>query len=120
MSKVDETLQELASLDGFIACALVDYKSGMCLGTAGNTNEINLEIAAAGNSEVIKAKGKVMQNLGLKDQIEDILITLGNQYHLIRMLNSYDNLFIYLVTGKNGNLAMARHKLTSVEQQVQV
>src|ERR1051326_6337755 len=103
MSNISESLNELMTLDGAVACALVDYNSGMALGTAGNTDALNLEVAAAGNSEVIKAKNKVMANLGLADSIEDILITLGKQYHLILLLKSHSNLFVYLVTSKSGN-----------------
>jgi hypothetical protein len=120
MSNISESLEQLMSLDGAVACALVDQQSGMALGMAGNTDALNLEVAAAGNSEVIKAKNKVMANLGLKDEIEDILITLGKQYHLIRLLKSHSNLFIYLVTTKSGNLALARHKLSSVEGDITV
>lgn len=120
MSNISESLGQLMTLDGAVACALVDTQSGMALGTAGNTDALNLEVAAAGNSEVIKAKNKVMANLGLKDEIEDILITLGKQYHLIRLLKEHSNLFIYLVTTKSGNLALARHKLSSVETGISV
>lgn len=120
MSNITESLNELASIDGFVACALVDQQSGMALGTAGNPQDLNLEVAAAGNSEVIKAKFKVMSNLGIKDEIEDILISLGKQYHLIRLLKNHNNLFMYLVTSKSGNLALARHKLSDVESKIQV
>lgn len=120
MSNINEALQELGSLDGFVAAAMVDSQSGMALGTFGNPGDLNLEVAAAGNSEVIKSKAKVMQSLGLKDEIEDILITLGKQYHLIRLSKTHKNLFLYLVTGKNGNLALARHKLSDVEGRVQL
>lgn len=120
MSNITETLNELSQLDGFVAAALVDSQSGMALGTAGNPSALNLEVAAAGNSEVIKAKAKVMSNLGLKDEIEDILITLGTQYHLIRLMKKHKNLFIYLVTTKSGNLALARHKLSDVEGKIEV
>lgn len=120
MSNISESLQELMSIDGAVACALVDFQSGMALGMAGNTDALNLEVAAAGNSEVIKSKNKVMSNLGIKDEIEDILITLGKQYHLLRLSKKHNNLFIYLVTAKSGNLALARHKLSSVESIMEV
>jgi len=62
-----------------------------------------------------------MKALGLNDQIEDILITLGKQYHIIRLLSSNDALFIYLVLDKSrGNLAMARHSLAAIEKEMSV
>ena len=105
-------------IDGAVGVCLCDYKSAMCLGTAGG-NGLNLEVAAAGNTEVIKAKMKTMAALGLRDRIEDILITLGTQYHLIRMVSGNSTLFIYLALNKtNANLAMARHQLGQVEQKL--
>jgi hypothetical protein len=119
MSNVTATLDDLMKIDGSMAAAVVDSKSGMALGTIGAG--INLEVAAAGNSEVIRSKEKVMANLGLRDKIEDILITLGTQYHLIRPLTSAQNLFIYLVLQRDkANLAMARHKLSEAEKTMEV
>ena len=119
MANTTEALEALFKIDGAMAAALVDAKSGMALGTIGAG--INLEIAAAGNSEVIRSKQKVMNNLGLKDKIEDILITLGQQYHLIRPLGTAENLFVYLVLNKSqANLAMARFKLHEVESSLLV
>lgn len=120
MSNIKECLDGLLELDGAMAAALVDYTSGMSLGNVGNS-DLNLDVAAAGNSEVIKSKLKVMSNLGLKDEIDDILISLGKQYHLIRLLKSHKNLFVYYVLNKNNaNLAMARLKLGQAEQNIQV
>jgi hypothetical protein len=74
-------------------------------------------LAAAGNTEVIKAKMKTMAALGIRETIEDILITLGTQYHLIRPLSLKQGLFLYLVLDKSkANLAMARFKLLDVEK----
>ncbi len=89
------------------------------LGSAGGG--LNLDVAAAGNSEVVKTKMKVMSNLGLKESIEDILITLGSQYHLIRPTVKTPTIFIYLVLNKaQSNLAMARFKLTSIEADMEI
>ena len=116
---VSNTLETLMKIDGAMAGAVVDCKSGMALGMIGTG--VNLEVAAAGNSEVLRSKEKVMQSLGLNDQIEDILISLGKQYHLIRPLNKSKNLFIYLVLNREkSNLAMARHKLSDAEATLEV
>lgn len=104
-------------MEGAVGAALVDWQSGMTLGTAGGGPSLNLDVAAAGNTDVVRAKLKVMQNLGLEDNIEDILITITTQYHLIRMLEREQGLFLYLVFNKEqANLAMARYKLTTIER----
>ena len=115
MANVKESLTRILEIDGAIGACVVDSNSGMMLGSEGGAG-VNLEVAAAGNTEVVRAKRKTMKALNLNDQIDDILITLGKQYHIIRPLRSNDALFIYLVLDKNkANLAMARHHLTAAE-----
>ena len=114
MANVAESLKAILSIDGAMGCALVDVDSGMALGTAGGG--INLEIAAAGNTEVVRAKLRVAKSLGITGGIEDILITLQDQYHLIRPLTKKGTLFLYVVIDrKKGNLAMGRYKVSEVE-----
>ncbi|MET7991746.1 hypothetical protein ABZU76_12625 [Amycolatopsis sp. NPDC005232] len=121
---IDTALKEAMSIAGAIGVALVDYDSGMSLGTSGGGDWLDLEVAAAGNTEVVRSKLRVMASLALNDSIEDILITLHRQYHLIRLLNSVgsrNSLFLYLVLDRErANLALARHYLKRIEADLQV
>ena len=120
---VDESLKDAMSIKGAIGAALVDYTSGMTLGTAGGGNLINLDVAAAGNTEVVRAKMATMKQLDISGSIEDILITLDEQLHLIRLIDTKrgDGLFLYVALNKEqSNLAMARHQLATIEKQLAV
>lgn len=120
---VEEKMAECLEIEGATAAALVDSSSGMAVATVGNPRGLDLNVAAAGNTNVMKAKEKTMKDLGLKDTIEDVLITLSSQYHMIRPLTdaSGKGLFIYLVLDKEkANLAMARFKLGQIEKGVTV
>ena len=113
-------LESLSTIEGYVGTCLVDSDSGMMLGAHGGGN-VNLELAAAGNTQVVRAKRKTMNSLKLDDQIEDILISLGKQYHLIRPLATNPAIFIYLVLDRDrSNLAMARHQLKSFEGTINI
>jgi len=114
MATVNESLSGLLKSDGALCAALVDSNSGMMLGGAGTG--LDLELAAAGNTEVVRSKLKIMKSLGLNDSIEDILITLGKQYHIIRPVQAKAGIFIYLVLDRTrSNLAMARRACQEAE-----
>ena len=115
-------LKEAMTIAGALGASLVDYDSGMTPGSRGGTDAgLDLEVAAAGNTEVVRAKMRTMQALGLNETIEDMLITLDTQYHLIRLVTSPTGkgLFFYLALAKDqANLAMARRQLQSIETQL--
>ena len=118
---VQESLKQLKEIDGFIAAAVAHGESGMALGTEGGGAAFDIEIAVAANSEVVRAKNKAMSALKLNGSIEDILITLDTQYHLIRPKADNPIVFIYLaVDRKSANLALARLKLASIEKSLTI
>ena len=99
----------LNDLPGLLAVAVVDIQSGMALASHSNVASLNPETAAAYNTEVVKQKQKAMTALKLQgERIEDILMTLTNQMHLIK-LSDDGKKFIYLVANsRDTNLAIAR------------
>lgn len=121
MTDHNTVLKGAMEIEGALGVALVDYNSGMALGTAGSPIDLDLEVAAAGNSNVVQAKMRTMADLGLQQSIEDILITLDKQYHIIRPLARQDGFFLYLVLDRaRANLAMARFKLAGLEKNLKI
>lgn len=119
MANITDSLNELLTLEGAMCAAVVDANSGMLLGSAGSG--VDMELAAAGNTEVVRAKIKTMRALGLNDTIDDMLITLGKQYHLIRPSAKSEGVFVYYVLDKGrANLALARRKVQDVEKTLTV
>ena len=122
MSTVEETLKAALEIEGAIAAALVDHESGMSLGAVGGGTldlDLDLEVAAAGTTDVVRALVRTLARLGVQDAPEDVLVTLGSQLHLIRLVQSGNGqgLFLYLVLDRGrANLAMARRLLTVLER----
>ncbi|WP_030743169.1 hypothetical protein [Streptomyces sp. NRRL F-5135] len=119
---LETALKEAMSIEGALGVAVVDYESGMSLGTLGGGQGLDLEVAAAGNTEVVRAKARTLATLDIEDTVEDMLITLSSQYHLIRPLAaSHGSLFLYLALDrKRANLALARHSLKKVEGALEI
>jgi hypothetical protein len=122
MADIQHSLEEIMQIPGALGAALVDYSSGMTLGTAGN-GAFDLELAAAGNTEVMRAQMMTMGSLNLEDRVEDVLISLSTQFHLMRPLTSAagDGLFLYAaIDRERSNLALARRILQNVERTLDV
>ena len=103
-----ESFEKIAAeIPGFIAASLVDLESGMTLGTKTVRGDFDLAAASAYNSEMVKQKQKIMRALSLKTNLEDMLITLGDQIHLIKLVSP--TTFIYLAADRgSANIAIVR------------
>lgn len=118
MANLDDKIANLLDIEGSLCAAVVDSNNGMVMATAGAG--VDIEIAAAGNTDVLRAKMKTIELLKLNDKIDDILITLGKQYHVIRPLHSVEGAFIYLVLDtKHANLALARRKVNDFDVMIE-
>jgi hypothetical protein len=108
---VDAFDKVAADIPGYMAASLVDLESGMTLGLKSVRPDFDLAAASAYNSEMVKQKMKIMRALNLKTNLEDMLVTLGDQIHMIKMVNT--TTFIYLCVDRSmSNLAIVRNVLT--------
>ena len=97
-----------SDVSGVVASAVVDLDSGMTLAAKSNRSDFDLAVAGAYNSELVKQKMKIMKALNLKSSLEDMLLTLSDQFHLIKFLPG-GTTFLYIAVERSGtNLAILR------------
>jgi hypothetical protein len=107
--QIQDAFERVANdIPGFIAASLVDLESGMTLGARTSRADFDLTAASAYNSEMVKQKLKIMKALNLRTTFEDMLITLGDQIHLIKLVTPTS--FVYLAADRAAtNLAIVRN-----------
>jgi predicted regulator of Ras-like GTPase activity (Roadblock/LC7/MglB family) len=107
-----------ADVSGVIAAAVVDLESGMTLAAKTNRGDFDLAAASAYNSELVKQKLKIMRTLNLKSTLEDMLISLSDQFHLIKFMPGGTS-FLYLAADRSStNLAILRNSVNKHTQAV--
>ncbi len=108
-------LDHLRELDGCIATCLIDTESGVVLGAEAH-RDLDLQTAATGYTEMLRRERATIAALGLDDHLEDVLITLEGEYHILRSVAVRPSLCIYLVIDRRiGNLGLARFALAAAE-----
>jgi predicted regulator of Ras-like GTPase activity (Roadblock/LC7/MglB family) len=118
MVRID--LGTLKRLPGFLGAAVVDSETGLVLGRVDGANR-DLETAAAGNMDVVRAARRMVHALEIDDDVEDVLVTLGRQHHLARTVARSPAIFLYVALDRDSaNLALARITLKQVEEAITV
>ncbi len=109
-----EALDDLLQIDGALGAAVVDADTGMVLAQRGGT--VDLESASAATTEIVRAQGRALKMLSLQDDIDDILVTLTTQHHLIRPVRSNPQHFLYLVLDRSrAHLPVARIRMQDAD-----
>ncbi len=118
MSDVQESLARALAIDGAVGATLIDYASGGCLGAQGG-QKIDMELAGAAVTEVIRSKKRIIDNLGLDESIDEIIVTLDGQYHLIQSFERHDDIFSYLILDReHSSLPLARTHLRAIDREL--
>ena len=97
---IHTVLKEALKISGATGIAIVDFQQRTVLGSRDSGSGLDLEKVADGDSDVMRAKLYTLELLGYApDSVEDILITLDTELHMIRPLPRLreGGIFIYLV-----------------------
>ena len=114
-------LGELMRLDGLLFTALVDAGTGLVVASQGQGGDIDRAAAAA--TDVLRAHRRTLRHLGhtrATDPIDEVLVTVGNRYHVMRGVQGHPDHFILAVLDKlRTNLAMTRFRILEAQQALQ-
>ncbi|MEU2391220.1 hypothetical protein [Streptomyces sp. NPDC007369] len=133
MPGIDECLLEAMALPGARGAALVDWSSGLALGTAGESPVGDHETTAAETAELARAAAEyesfaqpapaAMAQAAAAGAdgppVEDVIVTTRTGYHVLRFVEtSFDSsVFLHLWLDRTeGNLALARHRLRALAE----
>jgi hypothetical protein len=92
----------------FVSTDVVSYESGLSIGGRSIDPDFDGSVAAASYAEVVKSNRLALELLGLgADSAEDVLITTGRVYILLRLLGESEYYHFMAIT-RRGNLGLAR------------
>jgi hypothetical protein len=115
MANLRASLNEIMEIEGAVGAAIVDYDSGVTLGGKGG-DTIDMELAGAANTHATLLIQELLHDNDLDEPIEDVLVTLGEQYHLTRFSEKHDTIFTYVILDRAAaTLALARRQLVQIE-----
>ena len=128
MPGIDECLLEAMSLPGARGAWLVDWTSGLALGSAGESPVGDHETTAAEGAELARAAAEFespADDGALPDPaaqpVEDLIVTTRAGYHVIRFVETAFDSSVCLhlwLDRSTGNLALARIRLADLAQRL--
>ncbi|MFD5202167.1 hypothetical protein ACFWM7_18860 [Streptomyces sp. NPDC058375] len=132
MPGIDECLLEVMRLPGARGASVVDWTSGLALGTIGDSPNGDHEATAAETAEVARmtAEQPAFARLGAADErsaespstpVEDVIVTTHDGYHMLRFVETaFDSsVFLHLWLDRSaGNLALARMRLGELAERL--
>ncbi|MGW1229394.1 hypothetical protein [Streptomyces sp. NPDC001478] len=133
MPGIDECLLDVMRLPGARGAAVVDWTSGLALGTIGDAPHGDHEATAAETAEVARMAAEqpafALGSSGTTDPpqdpaappVEDVIVTARSGYHILRFVETdFDSsVFLHLWLDRaEGNLALARIRLGEMAERL--
>lgn len=78
-----------------------------------------MELAGACSTQIVQANKDIIERLGLRDEPREALLTMEDQYHLIRLFRENNDVFSYLILDEEQcNLGLARTQLKAIDREL--
>jgi hypothetical protein len=118
LDAAQRSMNELMKLDGVLMCALVECLTNQALVSGGNAQDV--ERAAPAAADLMRSHRRSLRQLGHwrpNDPVDEVLVTAGSRYHVLRALNEHPDYFVLCVLDKlRCNLATTRFRIMEAQQ----
>lgn len=121
IKEIDLAFEEAKEgITGLKAISAVEVESGLAHGSLILDKAFDLDAASAYNSEVLKAKIKAKNAMGMtKEQIEIIIIELSSQIHILQPTTN-NKFLVYMAADRSTtNIGMARKVVLEVGKKIE-
>ena len=117
-TRAQQALSDMLTIDGLLGCAVVDGTTGLVLARESREDQpADLDLSAAASAQVLRAHRLAARNMGLSDQIDEVMVSAGPRQQVLRTVTRHPDLFLLALLDKQrANLALARYKLMEVEK----
>lgn len=108
------------NIQGYIAMSICDIETGECLFSESLDENFDIDLASACNLEVVNAKLKAIDALDLTESIDNIVIHLETQIHIIDITPSR-KYFIYLsVDSTKATIGLVKSMLKKYKKEIEI
>jgi hypothetical protein len=118
LRRTEALIQDLMQVDGLIYVAIADVRRGNVF--AGSGYGPDIDRAAQAGSDILRAHRDSLRSLGHwkpNEPVEEILVTAGTRYHILRVLPAHPEYFLLAVLDKlRSNLAITRFRVMETIQ----
>lgn len=115
LSPATETLlAPVAGIEGFRLASLIDASTGMIMASVHDQEDSSLAVVAAGAADIASVLSLLGGELGVDDALEDVMVTFGSRFHLIRLVGEEPGrqvILLVVLDRDRANLAMARREI---------
>ena len=120
---IDDCMARAMAIPGACRVTLVDCTSGLPIAAAGSTDPVGQDEDAAGTTDIVRAvlASPALSMTRTGDDVAEIIVCGSGGYHLITLVDTaFDGqlFFHLLIDGEHGNLALARHRIQTVIEEM--